>query len=229
MPIDYKTYPPDWAEISRSVRFVRAGNRCECAGECGRVHTGGRCPAKQLDDLPSGWRVYLTTAHLWRGPCAECYGAGVKCGEPGHLKAMCQSCHLNYDRPHHLAAFKNTIRLRRVERETARGLLFDAFGETKMENLKVFQIDTETVAAESESDACEFVAQQFGYEDFADYLGDYEDAAPVLIPESEWDKPYITAEDAPPDAGPTMTLRQAMQERIGGGGRFPACLCSTEY
>lgn len=31
-------YPAQWAEFSRQIRFERAGGRCECTGECGKVH-----------------------------------------------------------------------------------------------------------------------------------------------------------------------------------------------
>ena len=32
MTIDYSQYPADWKEISRDLRFRRAGNRCETRG-----------------------------------------------------------------------------------------------------------------------------------------------------------------------------------------------------
>ena len=109
-------YPKDWPRISLEVRGRSLG-RCECEGECGRDH-GGRCPRHNGDVLSvtvrwvgrvacvESWPVVLTVAHLWRGPCAEHDAAGVKCGEPDHLKAMCQPCHLRYDRVHHIARRK---------------------------------------------------------------------------------------------------------------------------
>ncbi len=118
MPMDPKRYPPDWPDIRRAVAR-RAGGACECAGECGRH--AGPCPARQGDPLPaSGFYVVLTTAHLWRGPCAEHDAAGVKCGELAHLKHMCQRCHLSYDLPHHVANARRTRRNRK-----ATGDLFD--------------------------------------------------------------------------------------------------------
>ena len=102
MPMDAARYPANWKAISTAVR-ARSGGRCECAGECGRGHQT-RCEARHGDPSPkSGWPVILTTAHLWRGPCAAHYAAGVKCDDPEHLKAMCQACHLAYDLPHHVA------------------------------------------------------------------------------------------------------------------------------
>lgn len=83
-------YPPDWKEIAARIR-KRAGDRCECQGECGRGHTT-RCQRRQGDPLPGGWHVVLTTAHLDHTP--EHSG-------DANLRAMCQGCHLHYDRSHH--------------------------------------------------------------------------------------------------------------------------------
>jgi len=112
MPMDRTRYPADWLDIRRRV-LERAGQVCECAGECGRH--ADRCQASNGDPLPhSGYFVVLTTAHLWRGPCAEHHAAGIKCGELEHLKAMCQRCHLIYDLPHHVAASMATRHRRRA-------------------------------------------------------------------------------------------------------------------
>lgn len=130
MPMDRRRYPPDW-EAVRARALERAEGQCECRGECGVDHArdgtadpgdeSARCAAVQHEHHPvTGSRVELTTAHLWRGPCAEHDRAGVKCGELEHLKAMCQACHLRYDRPHHVA---NARRTRRAKRAT--GDLFD--------------------------------------------------------------------------------------------------------
>ena len=80
-----------------------------------------RCAAVDGHHHPvTGSLVVLTTAHLWRGPCAEHDRASVKCGNLEHLAAMCQACHLRYDRPHHVA---NARRTRRSKRATG-----DLFG-----------------------------------------------------------------------------------------------------
>lgn len=98
MPMDAAKYPANWKVISAEIR-TRSGGRCECAGECGKGHQA-RCEARQGDpSMRSGWPVVLTSAHLWRGPCAKHHAAGIKCDDPSHLKAMCQACHLAYDRP----------------------------------------------------------------------------------------------------------------------------------
>ena len=105
-PENRDRYPRDWPAISRRIR-ERAGQRCECLGECrGERHvmwnrligldpdvTTGRCP--NVNGKPSeftGSLVVLTVAHLNHTP-EDC--------RDDNLKAMCQACHLNYDRDHH--------------------------------------------------------------------------------------------------------------------------------
>jgi hypothetical protein len=95
-PENQARYPADWAEISKRIRFDRAKGRCECDGRCGRsAHQLdlGRCQALNGHaSLITGSRVVLTVAHLDHTPenCAD-----------DNLMAMCQGCHLNYDREHH--------------------------------------------------------------------------------------------------------------------------------
>lgn len=84
-------YPPNWTEISLWVKR-RAGWRCECLGQCGRGHDS-RCTAVHGGpSVVSGKPVVLTTAHLDHTP-ENC--------RPANLRAMCQACHLAYDRGHH--------------------------------------------------------------------------------------------------------------------------------
>lgn len=91
-------YGADWPEFSRSIRFERAGGRCECEGECGRGTHDGRCPNVHLGQAYStGSRVVLTVAHLCHTP---------ECRE--HVKAMCQGCHLHYDKEHHAMSRRRT-------------------------------------------------------------------------------------------------------------------------
>lgn len=88
-------YPADWKEISRRIRFGRAEGRCECRGECGRGTHSGRCPNVHGGRAyGTGSVVVLTVAHLNHTPedCAD-----------DNLAAMCQGCHLHYDRDHHAA------------------------------------------------------------------------------------------------------------------------------
>jgi hypothetical protein len=106
-------YPKDWKRISAAIR-ERAGNRCECEGECGlhRDHPGPR-RCCELNGEPAKWakgKVVLTVAHLNHQP-EDC--------RPENLKAMCQRCHLRYDQEHHQ---RNAHETRR--RKKAAGDLF---------------------------------------------------------------------------------------------------------
>ncbi|WP_424891830.1 hypothetical protein [Streptomyces sp. XH2] len=95
-------YPADWAEISRRIRFERAGGRCECFGECGRGTHDGRCPNIHGKlAYGTGSDVVLTTAHLDHTP-ENC--------DPANLRAMCNGCHLHYDRDHHRQTAASTRR-----------------------------------------------------------------------------------------------------------------------
>lgn len=91
---------------------------CECRGECGHDHAAERAA---IGDIPgpelvrcaapngvanpiTGSKVVLTVAHLDHQPenCAD-----------ENLKAMCQRCHLAYDRGHH----RETRRARKAIRD----------------------------------------------------------------------------------------------------------------
>lgn len=98
-PENRHRYPPDWPAISLTIRAGRAAWRCECAGECGRpaahLGRGGRCVNRQGHPaVGTGSPVVLTVAHLDHAP-EHC--------DPANLRAMCQGCHLHYDRDHHAA------------------------------------------------------------------------------------------------------------------------------
>ena len=116
-PEDRDRYPSDWPEISRRIRFDRAGGKCECTGQCGNAH-GVRCDAPhnmdvlRFADREQDWelwervsasgrlmhrkvRIILTVAHLDHTP-EHC--------DDDNLLAMCQRCHLRYDRDHHAAS-----------------------------------------------------------------------------------------------------------------------------
>lgn len=113
-PENRARYPHNWREISVAIKR-RAGWRCECEGECGRGTHDGRCPNHH--DQPAygtGSKVVLTTAHLDHTPenCA-----------PDNLKAMCQACHLHYDKEHHAQTAYRTRK--------AKAGVSDMFGENK--------------------------------------------------------------------------------------------------
>ena len=110
-PENKDRYPADWPAISLAMR-ERANWRCECKGECGRGHRE-RCEMRQGDAGPTGWPVVLTVAHLDHTP-ENC--------DPANLKAMCQGCHLHYDRGHH--AETRALTRHREQEEAGQGVLF---------------------------------------------------------------------------------------------------------
>lgn len=84
MPIDYKKYPPNWLTEIRPRILKRADNKCEVE----------KCGAENYKPHPiTGSKVVLTIAHLDHDP----ENWDIK---DERLKAMCQKCHLKYDRIH---------------------------------------------------------------------------------------------------------------------------------
>jgi hypothetical protein len=104
-PENVGRYPKDWPEISRRIRFERAGGRCECTGQCGEDHDG-RCKAKHGEPHPATLaRVVLTVMHMDHEP-ENC--------DDSNLLAGCQRCHLKYDAPHHARTASETRRRRKA-------------------------------------------------------------------------------------------------------------------
>jgi len=102
-------YPSNWADLSRRIRTERAQGRCECEGECESGHSE-RCGAFNGAPHPlTGSRVVLTVAHLDHDPTGD---------DPENLRAMCQKCHLSYDRHEHRT---NAAETRAVKRDQATG------------------------------------------------------------------------------------------------------------
>lgn len=103
MPFDRSRYPADWEAISRRIR-ERSGGRCE--GPPGRAPEAPRCEARNGAPHPrTGSRVVLTTAHVIDPDPMNV--------NDWNLAALCQRCHLNHDRPHHV---RNAARRRRERR-----------------------------------------------------------------------------------------------------------------
>ena len=125
-------YPKDWPELSRRVRFERAGGECE---RCRRPHGMElRClpDGRWFDPRSATWRdrrgraarwpdledltrqrttrIVLAAAHVNHDP--------ARSGQR-NLRAWCQACHLAHDRAWHLLQRWITFRLR-----YARGDLF---------------------------------------------------------------------------------------------------------
>lgn len=99
-PENKARYPADWEDISKRIRFGRAQSRCECEGECGRGTHQGRCTNRHgLKAYGTASTVILTVAHLDHTP-EHC--------DDANLKAMCQGCHLHYDKDHHAQTASHT-------------------------------------------------------------------------------------------------------------------------
>ena len=105
-PSERARYPKDWRAISLAIR-ERAGQRCECEGECG-LHRTNPGPRRCIEingaiGVHTRGKIVLTVAHLDHTP---------ENVDPSNLKAMCQRCHLRYDAAHHA---KNSAATRRAK------------------------------------------------------------------------------------------------------------------
>ena len=118
-PSERARYPKDWPAITARIR-ERAGNKCECIGQCGDSHCAPRglcgvpngASIARLRENPAVWldmpeiergeidlddyldpiRVVLTVAHIDHAP---------EHNDPSNLLALCQRCHLKMDTKHH--------------------------------------------------------------------------------------------------------------------------------
>lgn len=106
-------YPEDWKALRAKI-LERAHEACECTGQCGHQHPGGRCFA------PNGNVIVRAKAphkrHLWMLHPHGAVCMGEDCGavkvvltvahldhveannDPENLRAMCQFCHFALDR-----------------------------------------------------------------------------------------------------------------------------------
>lgn len=101
-PENKKLYPKNWKEIRKDI-LKRANNKCEFCGvenyaEGYRDKDGNFIESigmQQEADILDGEkiiRIILTIAHLDHNPQNNDYN---------NLRALCQKCHLNYDKEHH--------------------------------------------------------------------------------------------------------------------------------
>lgn len=118
MPMDRSKYPANWKEISREIRFVRAKGLCEwCGVKHGAVgardKSGKWWDENDIDNLQSDMgyfyfgsdypkliRIIITTAHLGTpysdgSPCPKTNTMDIR---PENLAALCQRCHLKFDK-----------------------------------------------------------------------------------------------------------------------------------
>lgn len=90
-PENRARYPKTWRDMVAAAR-ARSGDRCECLGQCGLVHDGGRCNADNGQPHPTtGSKVVLTLAHEHGVPLEET--------SIDRMFHACQQCHNRYDAP----------------------------------------------------------------------------------------------------------------------------------
>ena len=61
-------YGPEWENVSRRIRYDRAGGRCECTGQCGLAHAG-RCQKRNDEPIEPCEVCRLTRT------CSRCVSA----------------------------------------------------------------------------------------------------------------------------------------------------------
>ena len=129
MPCDYSLYPKNWRSEIRPRILARAGNKCEV---CGVPNYAIGTRSQSGFFRPYGGNMYWDDMQYTRsvGEAKEAYARAVETwdndpDEPkpiqiiltvahldhdnenkdvtdDRLRAMCQKCHLNYDKKHHM-------------------------------------------------------------------------------------------------------------------------------
>lgn len=130
-PENKARYPHNWKEI-RAAILHRAGHKCEFCGvqnheKVIRGLADGDIPAfiyadtpdftifnaetgKEIGETGFFWnngetKIVLTIAHLDHTP---------ENNDPENLRALCQRCHILYDRDHHAANAKATLKAKKA-------------------------------------------------------------------------------------------------------------------
>jgi len=117
-PENRARYPKTWKQMVEAAR-ERGGNRCECRGQCGEEHEGGRCNVGNGELHPvTKSKVVLTLAHEHGVPLEE---ESIE-----RMFHACQRCHNRYDAPVRRAgirerAFANQIDMFSPNERTTRG------------------------------------------------------------------------------------------------------------
>lgn len=133
MPCDYKKYPANWKSEIRPRILEREGNCCKFCGlengavgwrdEDGKFHYSYAYLMAKKNGAgfytTSGFlKIVLTIAHL---------DHDVTNNDDMNLAALCQKCHLNYDKEHHKKNSRETI-----EKKKGLQTLFLKFCPTKL-------------------------------------------------------------------------------------------------
>lgn len=143
MPMDYEKYPSNWKEISDHVRFERAAGKCEwcgvehgaigaraISGEWygeGSIHLLNSDDCYELfgDKFPKMIKIILTTAHLGIDKPDGTHGDKRDKSDCRleNLAALCQKCHLNYDRDEHIENMRETVYQKRLKSRKGKGYI----------------------------------------------------------------------------------------------------------
>ncbi len=130
-PHNKRRYPKNWKQIRQQIQ-ERAGDACEGCGvknhavgardkhggwhdEDAIHHLNSDDGYALFGDFPKMIRIVCTTAHLDHTP-ENC--------DPANLRFWCQRCHLNYDRPRHIANRRHNKPFR-YSRKTGQMMLFN--------------------------------------------------------------------------------------------------------
>lgn len=114
MSFNPKDYPKNWKEI-RSKILDRSSGRCECLGFCGLHCRSKQKRCEEMNGRSAVWAkgiIVLTIAHL-------CHHKN--CSDENHLVALCQRCHLRYDRFMHMKNAAKTRAGKQMELSEAKG------------------------------------------------------------------------------------------------------------
>lgn len=116
MPINYNNYPSNWKSEIKPAILKRANNCCEFCGVENNsyifrtddnkwfycddwLNTKNRGVGFYITKGDGRIKIILTIAHL---------DHDVTNNDYENLKALCQKCHLNYDKEHHKKNSKQT-------------------------------------------------------------------------------------------------------------------------
>jgi predicted amidophosphoribosyltransferase len=125
MPIDYTNYPKNWKSKIRPEILERAHHKCECCGveNYKAIFRGFMNIEGKKTEIYQTFEGYIHNAsdskYLFTDTCADIVPLGkeeaikvvltiahldhnVENNGYSNLKAMCQRCHLRYDKHHHI-------------------------------------------------------------------------------------------------------------------------------
>lgn len=112
-PENKNRYPKDWKQIRQRI-LERANNRCEVCGIQNYSMVERVVSDRHGGMVSKMVRIVLTIAHLDNTP-ENC--------DPSNLKAMCQKCHINYDKEFHARNARITRERKRIEQLKEQGQL----------------------------------------------------------------------------------------------------------